>query len=453
MKKLLIISRFFAPAPTIGAIRWSKLCKYLPKDEFEIDILCGYPNGEPDPILHRELKEMGSIIRVGDPPEGYTDDYTAYAGIPKPTGTPAPYRPATGIKKLILNSPLFKLYQNTRSVIKQNNETKAFTKRALKTLFSERRVEGYDCIISSYGPVCNVLIALELKKLYPNIPLIVDFRDPMTSSTAHYLQRRRLKQLQTEVCEKADRILAASDGYLQKVCPTYALRNKGHIFYNGFDHTDFDAQENTETALPDSFDGTKFSFCYTGDIYVGKRDFSALFECLSRLFTSGQLSRDDVRIYYAGFSFPRFYEQSHKFGMDDCVVDLGLLSREQALLLQRSVRILLLTSWNYPDELGVMPGKVYEYMRAGRPILCMMSGSQPDSELKQLIGRAHVGITHELSRRDKDDYILSSFLLNQYALYKKGEPPEYQPIKSIVDGFDYCNLAKRAEEIIRSVIK
>ena len=64
MKKLLIISYFFAPAAKIGAVRWTKLAKYLnATGKYDIDIITGDYECAEDKLLAADLDKVGNVIR------------------------------------------------------------------------------------------------------------------------------------------------------------------------------------------------------------------------------------------------------------------------------------------------------------------------------------------------------------------------------------------------------
>ena len=51
------------------------------------------------------------------------------------------------------------------------------------------------------------------------------------------------------------------------------------------------------------------------------------------------------------------------------VIQHGVIPRKEILEKQRQSQLLLLLDWNDPKELGVCPGKLYEYLAAQRPVL------------------------------------------------------------------------------------
>ena len=69
-KRILIISYYFAPQNAIGAVRPTKLAKYLARMGHEVTVLCGPGmNGRRDPTLERDLRELKDVrvIREWNP--------------------------------------------------------------------------------------------------------------------------------------------------------------------------------------------------------------------------------------------------------------------------------------------------------------------------------------------------------------------------------------------------
>ena len=62
---------------------------------------------------------------------------------------------------------------------------------------------------------------------------------------------------------------------------------------------------------------------------------------------------------------------------------MGHVSREKALIAQREAGLLLLLESPAAEARGVLTGKLFEYIAAGRPILCV--GSRPEYEIGEIL--------------------------------------------------------------------
>ena len=54
--KVLLICNYFAPDHTIGAVRTSKLAKYLRNSGYEVEVLTEKKKGEEDELLKNDIK-------------------------------------------------------------------------------------------------------------------------------------------------------------------------------------------------------------------------------------------------------------------------------------------------------------------------------------------------------------------------------------------------------------
>ena len=70
-----------------------------------------------------------------------------------------------------------------------------------------------------------------------------------------------------------------------------------------------------------------------------------------------------------------------ELGLGDVVEFMDAVSHEETLKLEKRAHILLLIKHVNPDYDGLVPGKLYEYIGVGRPILALV----PDGEAKQRI--------------------------------------------------------------------
>ncbi len=428
MKKILIISYNFAPIHTVGAIRPTKLAKYLTDLGNEVDVVASEPHGALDHSLDSSLNAVHRIDRIDC---SIVDEKPVSA-----KSKAAPKTAAVGYKRM----SLFRKFKRQFYEYKKIVNSKKFTRAFVKLIKNEsERFASYDAVISTYGPLASHLCGLEFKKRFPHIKWIADFRDPMVLNTTPISVLRCRSSIQKRVCKEADKLVAVSNGYYERIFDEDA-KKKALVVYNGFDRSDIDITSVER-------DG-EFSFTYVGNMYEGQRDFSPLLLTLRSLIKEGLIKAEDVNIKYAGNTFAVLEKQAERVGFTGNLIDLGSITRSDCLKLQASSRHLLLSTWNEKGEHGVFPGKFLEYIMIGRPIISFVSGDEPGSEVTRVMKRAKLGITYEDATRETDLAALREYLIKDYEAFKNGKDAEFSPDPDEIARFDFANTAKSFEELL-----
>ena len=118
---------------------------------------------------------------------------------------------------------------------------------------------------------------------------------------------------------------------------------------------------------------------------------------------------------------------------------------------QLNSHILLLASWNRTGSTGIITGKFLEYMMIKKPIICTITGNLPNSDLKQMIKHANIGVTWEEANNENDYPILKNYIYNQYVRYKEGIPLLFEPNLEYIEKFNYKNLINNFINIINNL--
>ena len=129
---------------------------------------------------------------------------------------------------------------------------------------------------------------------------------------------------------------------------------------NGYDPADYDS-----TLGPAAAESGLLRIVYTGAIYVGRRDPSPLFEALACL----GVERGGVRVEFFGADETRVIAHALRHGVSHLVTVHPSIPYLESVAVQRRADVLLLIQWNDPREQGNVPGKLFEYLGARRPIL------------------------------------------------------------------------------------
>lgn len=359
MKKILYISYFFPPINTIATYRALYTVKYLALNGYKVDVLCGIGDEQNlDNNLSKELKNLKNVNIYRIKNLDIIEKMINYKN-KKDNET-------TENSKSNLNNKWKNIYRFILTNFLPSNY-KYIPDRyfiwLLKSFYFYKKnliSNKYDAIISSFGPPSVHILAYRIKKNC-NTVWIADYRDLW--SNEHLNNQLKILKFINKLIEKfvvrnANYITTVSNFLVQELKSLFP-KHYINVIYNGYE----------SSTIPNSLKKDKFIVSYTGTIYEGKRDPSNFFKAVLMLKKEGIINKDNFLIYYAGKDGNKFIKLSEKFGIDDLIKNLGLISHKDSINLQVSSDLLLLLEWNNPKAKGVLTGKLFEYLYARKPIL------------------------------------------------------------------------------------
>ena len=240
-----------------------------------------------------------------------------------------------------------------------------------------------DVILATYPPVENLEIGLTLAGRY-DVPLVSDYRDGQLfepverDRLARYeCVRRHYRRIELAVAERSAAVVTAFPSVTEYFRNEYGLARVTTIT-NGYDDDDYLALEASHLLDPG-----KINIVHTGRFggsYSG-RDVRPLRDALQRLSSTDPEFVDRVRLHLIG---PL---ERHERELFSNLINLGvvrvhgLCSRSTALASQVAAdALLLLTATDRP---GNAPGKLFEYLRAGKPIIGLTTRSYSEQVIRE----------------------------------------------------------------------
>jgi len=211
---------------------------------------------------------------------------------------------------------------------------------------------------------------------------------------------------------------------------------------NGFDGGEWDGVETTLDV--DSRQVTTFTITYAGQLYQARNPLP-LFQALRTLIEKGDIDRERVQVDLIGWcdlaEGRRVSDIAEDCGIGHCVKVRGPLARPEALRALTQSDLLLLLAEGLTIQI---PGKTYEYLRAGRPILALTSKGALTDLLKKT-GGASVVDPHDVAG-------IAAVIRETYRDWKEGRPLAGAD-QTLVSRFDRRVLAGRFAELFRRHVR
>jgi glycosyltransferase involved in cell wall biosynthesis len=367
--KVLIIAYYWPPAGGPGVQRWLKFVKYLP--EFGVKPIVFVPDNPTYPIIDEVLlQEVPSEVQVIRFPIREPYALAGWLSKHKTKSISSGLIPAKR-KQSVLDK--FLLWVRGNFFIPDARIS--WVKPSLHFLENYLKENPVDVIITTGPPHSLHLIGLGLKEQL-QLPWLVDFRDPWT--TIGYHQELKLSkksqnkhlELEKRVLQSADMILVTSPTTAQEFS---AITSKPiEVITNGFDDTTVGEVQQDEA----------FTLAHIGS-FLSDRNPRILWKALRELRMESPVFKSKFRLKLVGKVSQDILDTLEEFRLTDTVDILGYLPHKQAVEEQKKSQVLLLVEINKEDTRCILPGKLFEYMASGRPILAFgPEGSDMEPILK-----------------------------------------------------------------------
>ncbi len=227
---ILIVSYTFPPSQGIGGRRWAKFAKLLKQKGHLVKVIAAWQHSKEESEWTKDISGLEHDITF------IKSYYPEILG--KRPGTISEkirYRVALAYVKLFSKGNYY-----DKSIFWKKNLLDA-----CRETIRENKIRNLICTI---GPFRTSSFILELKSEFPDLNLILDYRDPWTNNLTSFgfelLSLKRLayeKDLEKKVLETYDKILVVSSHmapYLDEISNSTRSLNITEVT-NGFDNDDF----------------------------------------------------------------------------------------------------------------------------------------------------------------------------------------------------------------------
>lgn len=382
--KVLIITYYWPPAGGSGVQRWLKFVKYLP--EFGIKPVVFCPHNSNYPKVDESLqKEVSTDLEVIQHP--YKDVF-------------APFQTSKKTQKgvaTLTNNKFLNFVRGNFFI----PDPKVFWVKSVTTYLSNYlKNNQIDAIITTGPPHSMHLIGKKLAEKH-QLKWVTDFRDPW--SEIYYnqefyqlpLAKWWNQKLEKSVLQKADLVLTVSEHlqkYLLKIAP------KVEVITNGFD------DENLTRTTPKLDE--KFTISYIGLMPKSSIPHT-FFEVLKEICTTNLSFKNDLQLHFIGDISIDLQAVLQNNKLEENAIITGYIPHQQAIAIQQTSQVLLLTIPNVAKNECIVTGKFFEYLASNRPIFAI---GPTQGDLSQLINYTKSGvITNHYDKEQIKEYILGFY--------------------------------------------
>lgn len=429
-KKVLIVTYYWPPSGGAGVQRWLKFVKYLREFGWE------------------------PIVFTPENPEFPSEDFSLFKDIPE------------GIE--VIKTPIWEPYNIYRNLFGKKGQkiNAGFISETKKSGWKERLsiwIRGnflipdprlfwanpsirylkeylerhpVDAIVTTGPPHSMHMIGLGLKKYSQKIPWIADFRDPWTNIDFYkelnltYLADKRHHRLEKRVVQNADCVVVVSNDMVDEFSRLPHQRIK--LITNGFDTADVSGKEQT----PDNM----FTLSHIGTLNAARNP-KTLWKVLGEICSADEQFRSDLKIQLIGKTDFSVLEDIENYGLSSRLEKTEYLSHGEANARQQTSQVLLLLINNTANAKGILTGKFFEYLSAGRPILAV---GPVDGEVAKVLEDTQAGTIIDFD----DEEGTRKAVLEYYYSYKQGN---LKITAKSIDKFSRKSLTGELAELINTL--
>ncbi len=429
-KKILIITYYWPPAGGPGVQRWLKFVKYLPDFGWKPTVFIPENPSYPivDETLEKEVSKDLEIIKtkIWEPyqlAEIFGKDNKKFKAGQFDVGKNQSWKSKLSIwvrgNFFIPDARVFWVKPSAEYLNKYLEENQ------------------FDAFVTTGPPHSMHLIGLELKKEFPHLKWIADFRDPWTEISYYKHLKltksadRKHRKLEQKVFETADITLATSFSDAEN------FRKKGAKAFcitNGFDE---DTNLKTQEVENLKIENSKFTLSYIG-VLEQLRNPEVLWKVLNELISENEDFKNDFQLKFVGRIDDKILSEIDQSSLKNSVNNLGYLSHSEANVEMANSDLLLIT--NFPDDRskGIIPGKIFEYLVTGKQIV---SFGPKESDVKKILEETNAG--KHFSYDDESE--LKVFLLEKFEDWKSGISNSQT---RNIEQFSRKNLTKKLTELL-----
>lgn len=398
MKKVLVIAYYWPPSGGSGVQRWVKMCKYLPQNGWL-------------PVVYTPLNPALTAV-----------DDTLAADVPAEVEV---------IRRRIIEPGQFSRKTTNAQVTPINGQKKTLKQRiamwirgnlfipdprvlwvlpSVRFLCRYLREHHVDAIVST-GPPHSMHLIAKMVARRTGLPWVADFRDPWTRMFyfKHLSLTPRAESLHVKmelsVLDGATRVVAVSP--LVQLDFQQATETPVELITNGFDAQDFPDMPRS------SFSSEHFTLLHAG-LFAADGNPTVLWEALGEMVASDSDFARDFRLVLCGKTDSAVISALCEAGLGDNFTDLGYVDHKSVVQRMKGAAALMLPLRKEPEYRATLPGKLFEYLAARRPVIGV---GQKDGAMAAILSSTGAGQCFDWDEKQA----MKTWIAACYQAWKKGE--------------------------------
>lgn len=381
--RVVIISYHFPPDAAIGGIRPYQFARLLPQYGVDTYVLTVLPEHAErwDPSFQPEGISPERIVRTAVMPSR-RDKYLQITA------------PLRAWKRRLVSQPVGQTASSTTvSDSSANRFWRCFVewlnypdwyggwyRPALKTAEQMFQQERFSAVFSTSPPRTAALIAYAVARRYC-VPWIMDLRDPWMDYSEGWgtIQCRFFQMWHRRVfascVQQAHAVVVNTLPFAARLQTEYPLcAGKVYVVPNGID-------DSISVSQPEEMSSQRMVIAHFGTVY-GARTARPFLEGVARWLQRTPEARATMDIWFYGESAEDIAGFAKLFNLSEVVSVHPAVSRQEVSSLMKQSVVLLLLAQKQPLQI---PGKTYEYLASGKPIIAM---TEHDSATGMLLRNA-----------------------------------------------------------------
>ncbi len=302
----------------------------------------------------------------------------------------------------------------------------------------------FGVVYTTSGPNSAHIAGFHLKEKY-GIPWVADYRDMWTTDPANPLLdmdnpiHKLNRELESILLHNANCNLVAVGETIPIYTQNFQLPQEKIVgITNGYDEADF-SETTYEIQRTE-----KFTINYSGLLYSKQRNIAPILQAIKELWDAHEVNLSQIIFRVIGASEKGNFELVQKYEMERVFHFVPYVPHKDAIAANLESDLLLLLVGDDPSFKMVFTGKIFEYLRCGRPILALAPKDGVVDLLLRETGHGKAFLGTQIPE-------IKQMILEEYTKWKNGESIVYS--SQGIQKYERKALTAKLAEVLDKVVE